>query len=99
MKPEQTAWLRLTAAARQVRDDRDTAAPYGFATRVVARALANPKLSAGALFERFSWRALGIAGLLALLSLATNYSAVASSSSEDEMLNNEVAVTELFDPS
>ncbi|ACB77450.1 hypothetical protein [Opitutus terrae] len=96
MKPEQTAWLRLTTAARQVRDDRETAAPYGFATRVAARAMAGPKISAEALFERFSWRALGLAGLLALISVATNYSAVASSN-DDDVFANDVVVTELFD--
>ena len=31
-------WARLVHAARQVPDDRDTSAPYGFATRVAALA-------------------------------------------------------------
>lgn len=97
MKPELSAWDRLAAAARQATDDRDTKAPYGFATRVAALAMAREGVSTGALFERFSWRALGIAGILALISAASNYSAVASPSIEDDMVTDEIMVTELFD--
>lgn len=99
MKPEETAWPRLVAAARQAKDERDTAAPYGFATRVAALAMAGDRLSAAALFDRLSWRALGVAGLLALASVAFNYSALASPAPEDEVFTEEVMVTELFDVS
>ena len=66
-------WSRLTAAARTVADGRDVAAPDGFATRVAALALAQERKVAS-LFERFAFRALGTACLLALLSAAVNYS-------------------------
>ena len=68
-------WQRLTAAARTIRDDRETAAPHGFATRVAALAFAAPP-SSFAFAERFALRALGVAGLLAILSVAINYSAL-----------------------
>ena len=66
------AWSRLTAAARQVRDDRDSSAPYGFATRIAALALAQERRVAS-LFERFALRAVGVASLLALFSVVLNY--------------------------
>lgn len=66
-------WLRLTRAARQVQDDRDTAAPYGFSTRVAALAFAVERRSIS-LVDRFALRALGVAGLAALFSVVVNYS-------------------------
>ena len=83
-------WARLTTAARTATDDRDTAAPYGFATRVAALAWAQER-KAGSLVERFALRAVGIACLLALLSIAVNYPAIANrpiataAAAEDEM--------------
>ena len=70
-------WLRLTQAARQVQDDRDTAAPYGFSTRVAALAFAVERHSVS-LVDRFALRALGFAGLAALLSVVVNYSELVS---------------------
>jgi len=75
-------WARLTAAARTVTDDRDTAAPYGFATRVSALAFAAERRQAS-LLERFSLRALGIACLLTIGTVAANYSVVSN------LFNNE----------
>jgi len=65
-------WARLMAAARTCRDERDTAAPAGFTTSVSALALAVDRPVA-ALFEMFALRALGLACLLAILSIAVNY--------------------------
>ena len=65
-------WTRLTAAARDVREERDSSAPYGFATRVVALAFAQERRVAS-LFERFAFKAAGVASLLALFSVALNY--------------------------
>ena len=72
-------WSRLTAAAREVRDDRDTFAPYGFATRVAALAFAQDRRMAS-LFERFAFRAVGVASLLALFSIVLNYQALSTTS-------------------
>ncbi len=76
-------WQRLTAAARLAKDDRDTAAPYGFATRVAALGLAQrePEVS---LFARFSLRALGVACLLMVAAFATNYSLITSVGAADD---------------
>src|SRR5688500_2132783 len=68
-------WARLTAAAREVRDERDSGAPYGFATRVVALAFAQERRMSS-LFERFAFRAVGVASLLALFSIVLNYPAL-----------------------
>jgi hypothetical protein len=70
-------WRRLTAAARQIGNDRDTMAPYAFSTRIVARAFGAER-QMESLFERFALRALGVACLLALSSVAVNYKAISN---------------------
>ena len=79
MNPQQSRdpWTRLATAARNVSDERDTAAPYGFATRVAALALAQERRVVS-LFDRFALRAFGVSCLLALGSLALNYNSLSS---------------------
>ncbi|HVU33247.1 MAG TPA: hypothetical protein VHE61_07420 [Opitutaceae bacterium] len=74
MKPNapRDPWPTLAAAARQATDSRDDSAPYGFSTRVVAAAFAQPRRG-GSLVERFAFRAVGVACLLAIASAAYNY--------------------------
>lgn len=79
----QHPWARLTAAARTVKDERDLAAPYGFATRVSAQAFA-PQRGAS-LFEQLALRALGVACLLTIGTIATNYSVVSNLFNRDEV--------------
>lgn len=91
----QHPWTRLTRAARTVRDDRDTAAPYGFATRVSARAFS--AASTASLIERYAFRAVGIATLLAVASVAVNFSALRHATSsavadEDELGDSPIAL-------
>ena len=88
-------WARLTAAARTVTDDRDTAAPSGFATRVSALAFAQDGAMAS-LVERYALRALGLAGLLALLSVVVNYSALNRTALTEEELADESPVALLL---
>jgi hypothetical protein len=76
-------WPRLAAAARQITDDRETTAPYGFATRVVALAMSSERRVAS-LFERFAFKAVGVACLLAIASVAINYSALTRPASNEE---------------
>ena len=70
------SWQRLAASARRAPDERDTAAPYGFAVRVAAQAWA---ASAAPIpfFEHFSLklslRALGAASLLAVATAGASY--------------------------
>jgi hypothetical protein len=80
-------WARLTAAARTVKDERDSTAPYGFATRMAALAFVAGRSSS--LVERFALRALGVACLLALLSVVANYSALTRTATPEEDLADE----------
>ena len=96
MNPSDSKWPRLAAAARRAGDDRDTAAPYGFATRVVALALAQER-AAVSLLERFSLRALGVAALLALVCVATNYSTLSGLFREEPGASTDDPVAEMVD--
>jgi hypothetical protein len=71
-------WARLARAAGSVRDERDASAPYGFSTRMAALAFAQEQKIVS-LFDRFALRALGVACLLALGSVAMNYGALTGS--------------------
>jgi len=95
MNPKNPSWEKLVAVARRARDDRPETAPYGFATRVAALAMAGVPEHAN-LFERWSWRAVAIAGLFAAVSVAANYTAL-TSSVEDDFLSEETSVAALFD--
>ena len=90
-------WSRLAAGARRHADDRDLAAPYGFATRVAALAMATERARAS-LLERFSLRAMGIACLLLVTSLAANYSAISAAFAEEPLVPGD-PVAELLDSS
>ncbi len=73
------------------------AAPYGFATRVVALARKQAEAASWmAWIERRAWRALAVAGGIAVLSVAVNLPAVADSI-EQEVLEAEDPVTALWD--
>lgn len=85
------AWARLATAARQVSDDRDTSAPYGFSTRVVALAYAREERVAS-LLEHFALRAVAFASLLAICSVAVNYPEITAGLSRGS-----VAAVEEFD--
>ena len=90
-------WNRLTAAVRRIPHERDTAAPLGFAARVAALAMAQERKVAS-LFERFAFRALGAACLLALLSAAVNYSVFSPAPAfSDEELTEDDPVAVLLD--
>jgi hypothetical protein len=70
------SWQRLAASARRAPDGRDTAAPYGFAARVVAQAWAasaEPISFFGHFSLRLSLRALGAAALLAVATAGASY--------------------------
>jgi hypothetical protein len=95
-------WSRLAAAARTAPDDRDTAAPYGFTTRVAALALAEER-KAFSLFERFALRAVAVSCLLAVLSVAVNYAHLpaarpaASALAEEELTGDDSVAVLLSD--
>jgi hypothetical protein len=87
-------WSRLVTAARELRDERDSSAPYGFATRVAALALSQERRMAS-LFERFAFRAVGVASLLAVFSIVLNYEALSTTAGETIAQADEPVVTEL----
>lgn len=87
----ESKWQRLVTAARQAPETRDAAAPYGFATRIAARALSEGRPELRAVFARFSVRALWVACLLTLVSVAANYLAFAGSADDEQSLLDPVA--------
>lgn len=84
-----TAWSRLASAARQVGDERDTAVPYGFSTRVAALGFAQESRVASVL-ERLALRAVGVASLLALFSVALNYEVLSASPGSNTPVSSNV---------
>ncbi len=79
--PRSTAWTRLAEAARRTRfeDVGDIPAPYGFATRIAARALSLPATSAGPFFvAKITLRVLGVVCLLAIVSVSVNLGSILS---------------------
>ena len=95
MNPSDQKWPRLVGTARKAPDTRDTAAPYGFATRVAALAMAQERLAVS-LLERFSLRALGVASLLALVCVAANFSTLTGLFREEAATTDD-PVTEVLD--
>ncbi|HEY9155861.1 MAG TPA: hypothetical protein VIM69_12065 [Opitutaceae bacterium] len=83
MKPNDP-WQKLVAAAR-AHSESEAQAPLGFSTRVVARAELGGKNRPlfGSAFARFSWPALGVAALTAIIAVATNLKPVMNSLSDD----------------
>ncbi|MBS0633393.1 MAG: hypothetical protein JSS11_15900 [Verrucomicrobia bacterium] len=98
MNPHDQAWQRLVTAARRApADPRDTAAPYGFAARVAARAFTSDA-PLSFFFERFSWRALGVACLLMAVTVAADYSLINHNNpAEDELPTEDGAVAAVLD--
>jgi hypothetical protein len=66
-------WQKLIVAARQAPVEPAAAAPYGFATRVVAQAAALPA-TPGLSLERFAIRGLLLAAVCGVAAVAFNYS-------------------------
>jgi len=99
MNSNNPSWDKLIAAARRARDDRPETAPYGFATRVAALAMAGEARASGTLFELWSWRALAVAGMFAAVSVAANYTSRTSNTFEDDLMSDDSTVAALFDGS
>ena len=91
MKDFESTWQRLVVAARQAPAADEVPAPYGFATRVAARAMAKPPPDTMAVFGRFSVRALFVACLLTLMGAAANYLAFAGTEDDEQNLNDPVS--------
>lgn len=96
MNPKNPGWGKLVAMARLDHDDRPESAPYGFATRVVAQAMAGQVPATSTLFERWAWRAVAIAGMFATVTVAANYSTFTGGSDYD-LLSDDTAIAAIFD--
>jgi hypothetical protein len=82
VKPDDTSWNRLVAAARKAAVPGDESAPFGFSTRVAALAFEQREAPASA-FARLSLRAAAVAGLLAVVAVAANFSAIRGAFDDD----------------
>ena len=84
MKTSASAWQRLAAAARHTPEEIDAAAPFGFSTRVAALALAIEPPTMRSMMNHLSWRALGVALMLMIFSIAANYSSLSQTSDNEQ---------------
>ncbi len=92
MKDFESRWNQLTAAARRAPARDDETAPFAFATRVAARAFSPPPaLTWLAGMRRFSLRALWLAGVLMLASMAANYVAFANGEEDEQSVADPVS--------
>lgn len=91
-------WRKLTALARQAHDPRDTAMPYGFATRVAARTATPPFSLSSMAFTYFALRGLLVAAAFGLAAIAIDYSTYVTSTQTDAVVAADM-VGELLDPS
>ena len=82
MNPFDHHWRKLTALARSAPAD-PAAAPFGFATRVTARAATLPAASPWAAFERFALRGLVVAAAFGVAAIAFNYSSLLSDPADE----------------
>ena len=87
-------WKLGAAAAHQSGDDAPPGAPFGFATRVVARWQCAPAQSLAMLWQRLAWRVLGGVAVALAAMLAIDVAL----SPQDDPLTPEVGdtVSELF---
>jgi hypothetical protein len=91
------AWQRLAAAARQAPVAGDASAPFGFSTRVAALAFVAER-GAPSIFGRLALRAAVVAGLLAVLAIGVNYSAIkAAFEDEPQIIANDDPIAEVVD--
>lgn len=97
MSPENPSWSKLVAIARQAPDERPVTAPFGFSTRVVALAATGGRGSSRSLFERWSWRALAIAGIFTAATVAADYASPTYSVSYDDLFPEQPQEEAFFD--
>lgn len=88
-------WQKLIALARSAPADSDAAVPFGFATRVAARAATAPAAGPWASFERFALRGLMVAAALSLAAVVFNYTETMSEATDDLALTD--TVSEMLD--
>lgn len=83
MKHFDEKWQKLTTLARQAPAETAPAAPYGFATRVVALAQATPPSNPWSVLERFALRGFVAAAVCGVAAIAFSYSGLLPESGDD----------------
>lgn len=96
MKNFDYKWQQLTARARLAPRPADEPAPYGFATRVAARAFRSRPAGPWSLLEKFALRGLVATTALGVASLAFSFPTFAGET-EDELALATDPVPELLD--
>ena len=92
MKDFTSRWNRLAGAARQAPAREEAAVPFGFSTRVAALALSAPApVPWLAAIRQLSFRALWLAGVIMLGSMAANYAALASNEDDEQSIADPVS--------
>jgi hypothetical protein len=89
-------WQKLTALARSAPVD-PTTAPFGFATRVAARAATAPAEGPWAFIEHFALRGLVVAAVFGMASAALNYSVLSSDQTDIYATGTTDSIVELLD--
>lgn len=90
-------WRKLTALARQAPAEPGAAAPYGFATRVAAQAVALPADTPWLSLERFALRGLVAAAACSLAAVAFNYPELTSDLPDSYVSGAADSIVELLD--
>lgn len=90
-------WQKLTALARQAPDDRDTARPPGFATRVAARAVAAPASGPWFALERLALRGFVAAAVCGIAAIAYGLPSLTSDQTDIYATGTADTVIELLD--
>jgi hypothetical protein len=97
LKPDNNNYQKLVAAARNAPAAGDESAPFGFSTRVAALAF-EKRPAHGSEFARMSLRAAAVAGLLAVVAVAANYSAIKGAFDDDSSVaTNDDPIAEVVD--
>lgn len=89
-------WQKLTALARSAPVAPGTA-PFGFATRIAARAATLPAAGPWAAFERFALRGLLVAAACGIAAVAFNYASITSDQTDLYSTGTTDAVVDLLD--
>src|SRR5208283_4562554 len=84
MNKSEQSLKRLMEAARRAPMPADESAPFGFATRVSARAFEPAQLAMPS-FARISLRVAGIACLFAVVAVGVNYRAITSAFDDESV--------------
>jgi glucan phosphorylase len=90
-------WQKLTALARSAPDSRDATAPFGFATRTVARAASLPAYSPWGGLGQLALRGLMVAAACGVAAVVLNYSEITSDPSDLYSTGTTDSVVELLD--